>query len=62
MSKLSKAANIFVDFGQGDKFMSEGFDYDDDTNTLVIKVNKASLGWVKMDVMHPITLSSDCTK
>ena len=53
---------IFVDCGQGDKFIVENTSFDEKTGHLTVKINKASLGWIQMDANHPIKLTTDCTK
>jgi hypothetical protein len=46
--------DIFVDFGDGDKFkveISEVHEYD---HKIILKGSQGSLDWVRMEVKHPI--------
>lgn len=50
--------SLFVDCGQGDKFMVTGIDFNENGKSIQLKIDKRSLRWIKMDVLHPIKLSN----
>jgi len=48
--------DIFIDFGNGDKFkveLSEIYEYD---HKIILKGHQGSLDWVRMEVKHPVKL------
>lgn len=51
--------DLFIDCGQGDKFQVTDVDIDQNTGSLQLRICKGSLGWIKMDVTHPIRLTND---
>lgn len=48
----------YVDCGQGDLLRVTGISYNQNGKSLRIHIDKRDLDWVKMDVLHPIKLTS----
>ena len=46
--------NIFVDFGNADKFSIKDFEINEDNKTIILKGCQGQMTWVKIDALHPI--------
>ena len=46
--------NIFVDFGNADKFILDNFEINEDNKTIIFKGHQGQMTWVKIDALHPI--------
>lgn len=53
MEKL-KNYDIFVDFGNGDKFYLQDFTIDEEHKKIAFKGCQGQMTWVKIDALHPI--------
>ena len=51
--------DLFVDFGQGDKFLIQDINISKNSRTIEFLVNKHSTRWIEMGVKHPIKLTND---
>lgn len=51
---IDKDWDVFVDFGNGDKFKATNFNIDNINKKIIINCNKHSLDWVKVNILHPI--------
>ena len=49
-----KDFDIFIDFGNGDKFYIKDFDIDEKNKKIVLKGSQGDMKWVKIDVLYPI--------
>lgn len=49
-----KDYDIYVDFGNGDKFYLNNFVIDEENKKIIFKGNQGQMGWVKIDTLHPI--------
>ena len=49
-----KEYDIFVDFGNGDKFYIKDFDIDDKNKKIVLKGSQGDMRWIKIDAIHPV--------
>lgn len=49
-----KDYDVFVDFGNGDKFILSEFEIDEDKKKIVFKGKPGQMIWVKIDALHPI--------
>lgn len=49
-----KEYDIFVDFGNGDKFYIKDFDIDDKNKKIVLKGSQGDMRWIKIDTIHPV--------
>jgi hypothetical protein len=50
--------STYVDCGQGDLLRVIGVSYNPNGKSLRLKIDKRDLVWIKMDVKHPIKLTS----
>lgn len=55
MDKL-KDYDIFVDFGNGDKFYLQDFTIDEKHKKITFKGCHGQMTWVKIDALHPIKI------
>jgi phosphoribosyl 1,2-cyclic phosphodiesterase len=55
MEKL-KNYDIFVDFGNGDKFYLQDFTIDEEHKKITFKGCQGQMTWVKIDALHPIKM------
>lgn len=46
--------DIYVDFGQGDKFYLKDFTIDEKNKKIIFNGCKGQMTWVKLDALHPI--------
>ena len=51
-----KEYDIFIDFGNGDKFYIKDFDVDEKNKKIVFKGSQGDIRWVKIDAIHPVKL------
>ncbi len=51
--------DLFVDFGQGDKFLIQDLNISENSRTIEFLVSKHSTRWIEMGVKHPIKLTND---
>lgn len=51
-----KEYDIFIDFGNGDKFYIKDFDVDENNKKIVFKGSQGDMRWVKIDAIHPVKL------
>lgn len=51
--------DLFVDFGQGDKFLIHGINDNEKSHSIEFLVSKHSTRWIEMGVKHPIKLTND---
>lgn len=51
--------DFFIDCGQGDKFIIEDCEYNENGKSISFKINKHSVIWIEMDGKHPVKLSVD---
>lgn len=51
-----KEYDIFIDFGNGDKFYIKDFDVDEKNKKIVFKGSQGDMRWVKIDAIHPVKL------
>ena len=51
--------DLFVDFGQGDKFLIQDINISKNSRTIEFLVSKHSTRWIEMGVKHPIKLTND---
>ena len=49
-----KDFDIFIDFGNGDKFYIKNFDIDEKNKKIVLKGSQGDMKWVKIDALYPI--------
>lgn len=49
-----KDFDIFVDFGNGDKFYIKNFDIDEKNKKIVLKGSQGDMKWIKIDSLYPI--------
>lgn len=49
-----KDFDIFIDFGNGDKFYIKDFDIDEKNKKIVLKGSQGDIKWVKIDALYPI--------
>jgi len=49
-----KEYDIFIDFGNGDKFYIKDFDIDDKNKKIVLKGSQGDMRWIKIDAIHPV--------
>lgn len=49
-----KEYDIFIDFGNGDKFYIKDFDVDEKNKKIVFKGSQGDMRWVKIDAIHPV--------
>lgn len=49
-----KDFDIFIDFGNGDKFYIKDFDIDEKNKKIVLKGSQGDMKWVKIDALYPI--------
>ena len=58
MQEKLKDYNIFVDFGNGDKFIADGAVVDEMAKTITIHGSQGQLGWVRLNAFHPIKVAT----
>ena len=51
--------DLFVDFGQGDKFLIQDINISKNSRTIEFLVSKHCTRWIEMGVKHPIKLTND---
>ena len=51
--------DLYVDFGQGDIFIIQDINYNDNSRAIELLVSKHSTRWIEMGVKHPIKLTND---
>ena len=51
--------DLFVDCCQGDKFQIFDVGFNKNGDSIQLKINKASLGWIKLDAIHPVKLCQE---
>jgi len=56
LKDLLKKYDIFVDFGNADKFLLKDFEINEDKKTIIFKGSQGDMTWVKIDVLHPINI------
>ena len=49
-----KDYDIYVDFGNGDKFQLTKFIIDEDSKKIIFNGCQGQMTWVKLDALHPI--------
>jgi len=49
-----KEYDIFIDFGNGDKFYIKDFDVDEKNKKIVFKGSQGDMRWVKIDAIYPV--------
>lgn len=49
-----KDFDIFIDFGNGDKFYIKDFDIDEKNKKIFLKGSQGDMKWVKIDALYPI--------
>lgn len=49
-----KDYDIYVDFGNGDKFYLKDFIIDEENKKIIFKGCQGQMTWVKIDVLYPI--------
>ena len=49
-----KDFDIFIDFGNGDKFYIKDFNIDEKNKKIVLKGSQGDMKWVKIDALYPI--------
>ena len=49
---------FYADFGQGDKFYLKDFEIDKGNKKIIFKGSQGQMNWIRMDVLHPVVLSS----
>ena len=49
-----KEYDIFIDFGNSDKFYIKDFDVDEKNKKIVFKGSQGDMRWVKIDAIHPV--------
>lgn len=54
--------DIFVDFGNGDKFMVKAEEVDVEKKRIVLKGSQGQMRWVKIDALNPVKLTNDGTR
>jgi len=51
--------DLFVDFGQGDKFLIQDINISKNSRTIEFMVSRHSARWIEMCGRHPIKLTND---
>ena len=51
-----KEYDIFIDFGNGDKFYIKDFDIDEKNKKIIFKGSQGDIKWVKIDAIHLVKL------
>ena len=46
--------DIYVDFGQGDKFYLKDFIIDEEKKKIIFNGCQGQMTWIKLDTLHPI--------
>lgn len=46
--------DIFIDFGNGDKFYIKDFTIDDKNKKIILKGSQGDMRWIKIDAIHPV--------
>ena len=49
-----KDFDIFIDFGNGDKFYIKDFSIDEENKKIIFKGSQGDMRWVKIDALYPI--------
>jgi hypothetical protein len=49
-----KDFDIFIDFGNGDKFYIKDFNIDEKNKKIVLKGSQGDMKWIKIDALYPI--------
>jgi len=49
-----KDYDIFVDFGNGDKFYLKDFIINEENKKIIFKGCKGQMTWVKIDALYPV--------
>jgi len=49
-----KNFDIFIDFGNGDKFYIKDFNIDEKNKKIILKGSQGDMNWVKIDALYPI--------
>ena len=49
-----KEYDIFIDFGNGDKFYIKDLDVDEKNKKIVFKGSQGDMRWVKIDAIYPV--------
>lgn len=50
--------DVFVDCGQGDKFLIKGVSYSENDKSLILQIDKSVVKWIEIDGRHPIKLTA----
>ena len=56
LKNLLKKYDVFVDFGNADKFLLKDFEINEDKKTIIFKGSQGNMNWVKIDALHPINI------
>ena len=53
--------DVFVDCGQGDKFIIKDAFYSKNEKSLVLKIDRSSVKWIELDGKNPVKLTAENT-
>ena len=54
---ILKDFDIFVDFGNADKFLVGNAEVDEEKKKIILHGSRGNMTWVRIDALHPIHLS-----
>lgn len=57
LGDILKDFDIFVDFGNADKFLVGNAEIDEEKKKIILHGSQGNMTWVKIDAMHHIHLS-----